>query len=92
VVNVKLLLGPVAEAPVEAAAPPAEKAEVPEVEKEEMSLEEYEALQKIARTKEITKYGLISGGIILIILLIVAYIYFAQKKGGAAQPFIESEK
>ncbi len=92
VVNVKLLLGPVAEAPAEAAAQPAEKAEVPEAEKEEMSLEEYEALQKVARTKEITKYGLISGGIILIIMLIAAYIYFAQKKGGAAQPFIESEK
>jgi hypothetical protein len=71
---------------VTAEAKPAEAA--PEQEKEQLSIEELEAIKKQQATKTAIRYGIIAAVIIIAIVVIMAYFYFAKRKG-PAKPFIE---
>ncbi|MBW2997769.1 DUF11 domain-containing protein [Candidatus Woesearchaeota archaeon] len=62
--------------------------EIVEPEKEEMSFEEYEALESAKLKKRITRYALIGLVAVIILLAVVAFMYYEKKKR-PAQPFLK---
>ena len=88
--RVELILGPAEEVVKEEEAVKQVTEEI-EMEKEEMSFEEYETKVAAERMRKITKYSLVGLVAIILLLIVVGFIYYEKRKG-PSQPFIELEQ
>lgn len=86
-VRVEMMLAPAAEVEEETEAAEVEE-KIVEPEKEEMSFEEYQALESERLKKQMTRYVIIGAIAIIVLLVIVAFIFYTRKRR-PAQPFLK---